>query len=56
MPYYHYGDRLENRNLADDLITKEQFYQVCQTRQYDQFVLGKLLEVDITDFAKVDYS
>ncbi|OCG71416.1 kinase [Gilliamella sp. Occ3-1] len=56
MQHYHYGDRLENRNLADDLITKEQFYQVCQMRKYDQFVLGKLIEVDVTDFTKVDYS
>lgn len=56
MQHYHYGDKLADRNLADDLVTKEQFYQICHTRKYDQFALGHLIEVDVTDYAKVDYT
>lgn len=56
MQHYHFGDKLENRNLADDLITKEQFNQVCNARCYDQFLLGKLIEIDVSDYTKVDYS
>lgn len=56
MQHYHYGDKLEDRSLADDLVTKSQFYQICQTRQYDEFALGQLIEVDVTHFNQVDYS
>lgn len=56
MQHYHYGDKLEDRSLADDLVTKSQFYQICQTRKYDEFTLGQLLEVDVTHFNQVDYS
>lgn len=56
MQHYHYGDKLEDRSLADDLVTKSQFYQICQTRKYDEFALGQLLEVDVTYFNQVDYS
>ncbi|AHN26570.1 kinase [Gilliamella apicola] len=56
MQHYHYGDKLEDRNLADDLVTKEQFFQICQTRKYDQFALGQVIEVDVTQYAKVNYS
>lgn len=56
MQHYHYGDKLEDRSLADDLVTKSQFYQICQTRKYDQFALGQWIEVDVTHFNQVDYS
>lgn len=52
---YHYGDTLENRSSADNHITKEEFKEIIEQRQYDKFVLGEILEVDTTDFTKVDY-
>lgn len=56
MQHYHYGDKLDNRDLADDLVTKEQFYQRCKERQYDQFALGQVREIDVSDYSKVDYT
>lgn len=56
MQSYHYGDTLADRSKADDHITKEQFYEICKTRKYDQFALGELIEIDVSDFKKVDYS
>lgn len=56
MSHYHYGDKLSDRMQADQLITKEAFWDIIQKRQYNHFQLGKLYEVDVTDFEKVDYS
>lgn len=56
MSHYHFSDRLEDRSQADNLITKENFKQITQTRKYDQFQLGELHEVDVTDYEKVDYT
>ncbi|PXZ05306.1 kinase [Gilliamella apicola] len=56
MTHYHYGDELADRNLADDLITKEKFYQICHDRQYDKFALGTLFEMNVDDFSKVNYA
>ncbi|MHC5269475.1 AAA family ATPase [Enterococcus sp. LJL98] len=55
MTRYHYGDVLENRELATNHITKEAFRQIITDRQYDNFELGTLYEIDVTDFSKVDY-
>ncbi|WP_018659003.1 AAA family ATPase [Allofustis seminis] len=56
MTHYHYGDELEDRNLADDHITRQQFHQIIEDRQYNHFQLGELFKVDVTDFSKVDYA
>ena len=53
---YKKGDCLENRSKADNLLTYEEFIKRCTTRGYDTFELGKLYEVDVTDFTKVNYS
>ncbi|WP_420489963.1 AAA family ATPase [Neobacillus vireti] len=53
---YKRGDHLADRSRADNLLTYEEFIKRCITRGYDTFQLGKLFEVDVTDFNKVDYS
>ncbi|ANU48350.1 kinase [Enterocloster clostridioformis] len=52
---YHRGDVMEDRSQADCLVTYEIFRERCTTRGYDTFCLGRLIEVDVTDFHKVDY-
>ena len=52
---YHYGDRLEDRRRADQLITKEEFAKIIEDRDYNHFEMGKLYEVDVTDYSKVHY-
>ncbi|MFJ6413787.1 AAA family ATPase [Terribacillus saccharophilus] len=52
---YQAGDRLENRSKADNLLTHDEFIERCTTRGYDTFQMGKLIEVDVTDFSKVNY-
>ena len=56
MSHYHYGDQLLDRHQADELITKEGFWDIIEKRQYNYFQLGKLYEVDVTDYQQVDYS
>lgn len=53
---YKKGDILQNREDADNLLTYEEFIRRCTTRGYDSFELGELFEVDVTDYATVDYS
>lgn len=55
LSHYHYGDTLEDRTAADQLITKEEFAEIIQARNYNHFEMGKLYEVDVTDYSKVDY-
>ena len=55
LSHYHYGDTLEDRTAADQLITKEEFAEIIQVRDYNHFEMGKLYEVDVTDYSKVDY-
>lgn len=52
---YHKGDVLKNNNTADYLITYDDFIEICKNRGYNSFSLGYLIEVDVTDFDKVDY-
>lgn len=52
---YHAGDVLEDRLQADALLSYDEFIHRCTTRGYDTFVLGHLIEVDMSDFNKVDY-
>lgn len=53
---YKKGDQLANRNKADNLLSYEEFIKRCTTRGYNTFELGKLYEVDVTDYTKVNYS
>ncbi|MBW4082613.1 AAA family ATPase [Paenibacillus sp. S150] len=46
---------LLDRNAADHILTKEEFIQRCVARGYDTFELGKVYEVDVTDYSAVDY-
>ena len=55
LSHYHYGDTLNDRTAADQLITKEEFAEIIQARNYNHFEMGKLYEVDVTDYSKVDY-
>ena len=52
---YHKGDCLDDHRKADCLITYEGFLQICKERQYAKFQMGQLIEVDVSDFSKVDY-
>ncbi|CAM4360094.1 AAA family ATPase [Saccharibacillus endophyticus] len=53
---YSPGQRLADRSRADQLLSYEEFVKRCTTRGYDTFALGQLYELDVTDYAKVDYS
>ena len=53
---YKKGDHLANRSNADNLLIYEEFINRCITRGYDTFELGKLYEVDVSDYTKVNYS
>ncbi|KAF6628663.1 MULTISPECIES: AAA family ATPase [unclassified Paenibacillus] len=53
---YKKGRYLADRGKADHLLTYEEFIKRCTTRGYDTFKLGKLYEVDVTDYTKVNYS
>ncbi|MEK5166387.1 AAA family ATPase [Paenibacillus sp. FSL R5-0527] len=53
---YKKGQHLADRSKADHLLTYEEFIKRCTTRGYDAFELGKLYEVDVTDYTKVNYS
>ena len=55
LSHYHYGDTCRDRSAADQLITKEEFAEIIQAREYNHFEMGKLYEVDVTDYSKVDY-
>lgn len=55
LSHYHYGDTCRDRSAADQLITKEEFAEIIRARDYNHFEMGKLYEVDVTDYSKVDY-
>lgn len=52
---YQKGDQLKDRSTADNLLAYEEFVRRCTTRGYETFKLGKLLEVEVTDFSRVNY-
>lgn len=55
MTHYHNGDILDDRSLADNHITEQAFQTIIDQRKYNDFSLGKLIEVDVNDFSKVNY-
>jgi predicted kinase len=52
---YQKGDVMEDRTKADCLVTYDVFVDRCKNRGYDTFQLGYLIEMDVTDFTKIDY-
>lgn len=52
---YQKGDVLEDRRKADCLVTYDIFMDRCRNRGYGTFELGHLIEVDVTDYDKIDY-
>ncbi|HEY5587502.1 MAG TPA: AAA family ATPase [Candidatus Paceibacterota bacterium] len=52
---YHRGDTLENRENANGFLTYDVFMDRCKNNGYEKFQLGHLIEIDVTDFSKVDY-
>ena len=55
MSSYHKGDVLKNRKEADLLVSHDEFINRCKTRGYGEFQLGDLIEIDVTDYSKIDY-
>lgn len=55
MSSYHKGDVVKDRSKADLLVSHDEFINRCKTRGYGEFELGKLIEVDVTDYSKIDY-
>ena len=51
---YHKGQAIHHKE-ADNLLNQSEFHKRCTTRGYGEFSLGKLIELDVTDFTKVDY-
>ena len=52
---YHKGDVLEDRTKGDCFVTFEIFKDRCENKGYDKFQLGALIEIDVTDYSKIDY-
>lgn len=51
---YYKGMKMK-REDADALITKSEFKDIIESRQYNNFRLGKLYAVNVTEFEKVNY-
>lgn len=52
---YHQGEQIVDRRSADALVSYAEFKQRYQTRGYETFFLGHLLEVNVNDFRTVNY-
>ena len=52
---YHKGDVLLDRTKGDCFVDYDIFMDRCRNRGYGEFCLGKLIEVDVTDYSKIDY-
>lgn len=55
MESYHYGDEISDRDKADNHISKSEFKKIIKNRKYNEFKLGKLIEIDMSNFNQVDY-
>lgn len=53
---YHLGDVMEDRSKADALLSYETFRDRCEHKGYDKFLLGELLELDVTDYSSINYN
>lgn len=52
---YHKEATNVNHEEADNLVDYEEFIKRCTIRGYDEFSLGNLIEIDVTDFSLVNY-
>lgn len=55
MTHYQADDELPDRQKADNHIQKVDFASIIADRKYNEFYLGTLYEVDVTNFSKVNY-
>lgn len=53
---YHLGDNIQDRSQADSLLDYDEFMKRCTKRGYGEFQMGKLIQVDVSDFACIDYA
>lgn len=52
---YHLGDTMEDRSKADCLVSYDEFMNRCKNRGYGTFQLGYLIELDMSNFERVNY-
>ncbi len=53
---YHLGDKVRDRSQADALLDYEEFVNRCTKRGYGEFQMGKLIQLDVSDFDSIDYT
>ena len=53
---YHLGDNIQDRSQADSLLDYDEFIERCTKRGYGEFQMGKLIQLDVSDFTKIDYA
>lgn len=51
---YKKGMVLKDKSKADRLFNEESFEKICADRDYDNFCIGKLFEIDTTNISKLD--
>ena len=52
---YHRSDSKIERKNADNLLDYTEFYKRCTQRGYGEFELGDTIEVDVSDYEKIEY-
>lgn len=52
---YNKNISIENKQNASGILTYEEFYNRCKNRGYDKFQLGKLFQLDVTNYNVIDY-
>lgn len=52
---YNKNNVYKNRMEANGLLSYEIFEKRCRMRGYDQFELGKLIQIDVNDFKNISY-
>ena len=52
---YHRSDSKIERKNADNLLDYTEFYKRCTQRGYGEFDLGDTIEVDVSDYEKIEY-
>lgn len=52
---YHIGDTISDKQRQTHLISYHDFITKCQESGYKDFSLGEVVEIDATDFNKIQY-
>ncbi|GGP11077.1 AAA family ATPase [Oceanobacillus neutriphilus] len=52
---YHRGEVLSEDLRKNNVLEYNEFIERCKTRGYDRFSLGYLYEMNVSDFADIDY-